>query len=81
MVRDGNSWAIRLPKQALQDSGIEPGASLVLRTNPGRITIYSVVAARRADKKDKFEATKQDVQKIWNEAFEQVWLDIFGADE
>jgi len=31
LVRDGNSWAVRLPKPLLEASGLEPGANVVKR--------------------------------------------------
>lgn len=37
--------------------------------------------AKKLAGKDNFEMAKQDARKAWDEAFEQVWLEIFGVDE
>lgn len=80
-VRDGNSWSVRIPKQALIDSGLKPDTEIVLRADAGKITIYSSEAAKQAGQKDKYDLAKQDVQKALDEAFEQAWLELFGLEE
>lgn len=81
VVRNGNSWSVRFPKQILEDSGLRPGSEVVLTAAPGRISIYSVKAAKQASQKDKYNLAKNDVQKALDRAFEQAWLEAFGLEE
>ncbi len=78
LVRDGNSWAIRLPKALLQLSGIKPGSEVKLEVKRGRIVIYP---ASKIINKDEYERAKQEAKQVWGEAFEDVWFEIFGIDE
>jgi antitoxin component of MazEF toxin-antitoxin module len=80
LSRNGNSWYVRLAAPILRASGLKPDSEIFLVVTPGRVTIYSTAAAKKLAGKDQFEASKQDARKAWNEAFEQVWLDIFGTD-
>lgn len=77
LVRDGNSWAVRLPKILLKLSGLPAGGPVQLAVRPGRIVIYKNGAAVS----DRYSAAKSDARQVWQEAFEQVWLEIFGVDE
>lgn len=78
LVRDGNSWAVRLPKMVLQLSGFRPGTAVQLEVRQDRIVIFP---ASRIISNDRHEVAKQDAREVWNKAFEDVWLEIFGLDE
>lgn len=81
LVRDGNSWSVRLSKPLLKMSDIKPGAEVIIYASLGKIIVYSPEVAKRANQKDKYEIAKEDVRNSLNEAFEQAWMEIFGAEE
>ena len=81
LSRNGNSWYVRLPKSILQASGLRPDSELFLVAKPGRVTIYSAAAAKKFSTEDKYIDAKQDAREAWDQAFEQVWLDLFGDEE
>ncbi len=78
VVRDGNSWAVRLPKAVLQHSGIKPREAIQLDVKQGRIVIYP---ASKVIINDKYEVARKDAKKAWDKAFEDIWFEIFGIDE
>ena len=83
IVRDGNSWAVRLPKAVLELSGIEPGSEVELLVKNRRIIIKAKPRNKRqrqADK-DRFEEARQDMKQAWDEAFEDIWFQAVGIDE
>ena len=79
LVRNGNSWSIRLSKAILQASSIKPGEELIIKSAPGRVIIYSSQLTEA--QQDKFKLAKQDARQAWDEAFDQVWFEIFGPDD
>jgi antitoxin component of MazEF toxin-antitoxin module len=78
VVRIGNSWGVRLPKAALELSGLKPGAELDLEVRNGRITLRH---PDRAVQNDAVKQAYEDAKTVWDEALEDVWLEIFGIDE
>lgn len=78
IVKDGNSWAVRLPKDVLALSGLKGGEKINLVIRPGRIIIYS---DRRAFYKDRFLRSRRDAKQVIDKAFDDVWFDLFGIDE
>lgn len=83
VVRDGHSWAVRLPKVARELSGIKPGDTVELSVKPGRI-IIKMPAKTQAQRKaydDQYEQARLDMKTAWDEAFEEIWLRTVGLDE
>lgn len=67
-----------MPKAALELSGLKPGAKLDLEVRHGRITLRH---SDRAVQNDAVKQAYEDAKIIWDEALEDVWLEIFGIDE
>lgn len=78
LVRDGNSWVIRLPKSVLQLSGLKGGSTVFLEIKRGRILIWF---KQKDSQDDVFEQSRKDAKKAWDKAFEDVWRQVVGEDE
>ena len=78
LVKDGNSWAIRLPKAFRLMAGLKGGDTVYLEVNQDRIIIWP---KRKRIVDDKFEQARRDAKQGWDEAFEAVWLEAVGEDE
>ncbi len=83
LVRDGHSWAVRLPKAVMELSGIQPDSPLELQVKPGRIIIKLQPRTKKQKQayNDRFEQAHQDMKLAWDEAFEEIWLQAVGIDE
>lgn len=78
VIKIGNSWGIRLPRKAFELCGMKPETKLDLEVRPGRLIIRK---PGQAVHDDKIEQAYKDVKLVWDEALEDAWLEIFGADE
>jgi antitoxin component of MazEF toxin-antitoxin module len=78
LVKEGNSWVIRLPKNVLALSGLRGGEAVNLEVSAGRITIRS---QRQPALDDEVEAARLAAKQAWNEAFEETWLALVGTQE
>lgn len=76
LIRDGNSWGIRLPKAALALAGLKPGAKLDLEVRQGRL----ILRLTKRSAATKLDQAYQDVKAVWEEALEDAWLEIFGPE-
>lgn len=77
LVQIGNSWGIRLPKAAIELSGLKPGAKLDLEVRKGRLILRR---PSQAVASDKIGQAYKDVKVVWDEALKDVWLEVFGED-
>lgn len=74
-IKIGNSWCIRIPKNARQLARLGIEAELDLSVRPGRIVIRSKAA------EDRYDQAYRDLRAVWYQALDDVWLEIFGIDE
>ncbi len=77
MVQIGNS-GVRLPKSALELSGIKPGDKLDLEVRRGRLVLRR---PGQAIHDDTVKQSYNDVKMVWDEALKDAWLEVFGMDE
>ena len=78
LVRDGNGWVLRFPKNVQQLSGFEPGILLQLHVKQNRIIIYrGDHSLPQSPYRIAYEQAKTD----WNEAFTEAWIEMFGIEE
>jgi antitoxin component of MazEF toxin-antitoxin module len=78
LVRDGNSWAIRLPKPFRLMAGLKGGDTIYLEIKQDKIIIWP---QRKRIIDDKFEQARRDAKQGWDEAFEDIWFETVGDDE
>ena len=78
LVQIGNSWGIRLPKAAIELCGLRPGTKLDIEVRKGRLILRR---PGQAVPGDTIGQAYKDVKAVWDEALEDVWFEVFGADE
>lgn len=76
IVKSGNSWSIRLSKEALQLANLKPGQAIELEIRPGRLTLRHPHQA----KKHKLDQAYVDAKTVWDQALKDIWDEIFGPD-
>jgi antitoxin component of MazEF toxin-antitoxin module len=76
VVRDGNSWAVRLPKGIMEITGITGGQIVYIRAGRDKLIISKSIV-----NVDSFKRGHYDSKKVWLQAFEDAWFEIFGIDE
>lgn len=77
LVKDGNSWALRVPKAALKLSGLRPSAELDLEVRPGRL----ILRLPKQTANDRINQAHKDFKLVWEEALDDVWFQVFGPDD
>lgn len=76
LARSGNSWSIRLSKEAIELSGLKPGQALDLEVRPGRLILRKPGLAAG----HKLDQAYNDVKPIWDQALKDIWFQVFGPD-
>ena len=77
LVKSGNSWSIRLSKDALALAGLKPGQAIDLEVRPGRLILRRPKQATT----DKLDQAYKDVKPIWDQALKDAWSEMFGSEE
>ena len=78
LVKDGNSWALRLPKTVLSLAGFKPKQNLFIEVRRDRIIIWTKQKEAEADY---IQKARKDAKKAWDQAFEDTWRRVVGEDE
>ena len=76
LVKSGNSWCIRLPKDVIQLSGLTPGKAVDLEVRQGRLIIRKPGQANLHN----LDRAYEDVKAVWDQALKDVWYEAFGLD-
>lgn len=76
VVKSGNSWGIRLSKEALSLADLRLGQELSLEVRPGRLALRK--PSQAAD--HKLDQAYKDAKVVWDQALKDAWIELFGPD-
>ena len=68
VVKSGNSWSIRLSKEALAFAGLKPGQELFLEVRPGRL----ILRKPRQVADHKLDHAYKDAKVVWEQALKEI---------